>query len=91
MILEITQEDCDKGVKEDGHLCPAARALSRKLGLKGNTSWSVVSYESGINEGMSDYVTFRHPKRLQEMIEAYDGCAPFKPGRYAIYKNAPQT
>ena len=94
MILEITQEDCDKGKKSDGNFCPVARCLARQLDIPmqhlfaDNKRISIFEgYNMRIEGWLQKKITqrFRVPARLNKMIVAYDRCQPFEPGRYAIY------
>ena len=92
MILDITQEDCDKGKKEDGHYCPTARCLARQFDVPMSHVFvdygkmyvydgSYRSYSFSVNR----VAAFRSPRRLQKMVREFDTCSPFKPGRYAVY------
>ena len=95
MILEITQEDCDKGKKGDGNSCPVARCLARQLDIPMQYLFadsyriSIFDDYNMLEDGwQADRITrrFRVPNKLAQMIIDYDSCQPFEPGRYAIYK-----
>jgi hypothetical protein len=79
LTIEVTQQDIDKGIKEDASRCPIAKATRRALqGIKdveisseGSFTWSNKPYQ------------FRLTKTMEKFMNKFDelgkkGVKPFK-------------
>lgn len=91
LILEVTQEDIDKGKRENCSLCPIALALMRKFNLDPSED-SLDHVSVGITmasifpvidkQHKSQY--FYMPDEASEFIKNFDSKIPVKPFNFTL-------
>jgi hypothetical protein len=82
VLVEVTQEDIDKGKRGDPWCCPAARALERATGKK----WSVVgplcSRVDDRKQAIGKRITL--PQEVFDFVRAFDGGEPVSPFSFEL-------
>ena len=82
LVLEVTQEDIDKGIAEDCEKCPIALALIRALKAK-NVKFGPVSVDGEHIEvyesPLGNYESYRVNEKIGKFVEDFDTGKPVLP------------
>lgn len=69
MLVEVTQEDINMGVKKDCHRCPIARAISRTLGTIPD---NISVIPNSVDIFHPKFLTSYFPDSVRVFIQNYD-------------------
>lgn len=85
--IQVTQDDIDKGVKNNTKFCPIARAMVRTLGLDGVDDIFVgytVAEVQYATDGPLEYLECPLPTEAKDFIEQFDTDHTVEPFEFEV-------
>ena len=80
VIVCVTQQDIDKGVKHNHSYCPIGRALRRRA----NIPICVGAYITTLHKGTPGPIDLSMPEAATQFVHDFDTGLPVKPSRFVL-------
>lgn len=75
MLIEVTQNDIEMGLRDNCRSCPVARALTRATGKP----WQVHADRFQLDQHECDTLDAEMPGAVSDFVQEFDACRPVQP------------